>query len=234
MVHWPKRSACEMPHSEPALVPRGGDRGADHHAVEAQVPGQRLGREAADALAHQRAPGDGGRDRGEHGVARRPAVEPSRKSQEDRFARRASRTACKHGLRVRSSASSARAMKSARVASSTLMPRSRSRRRWPSFRPEPANRSISARVQASARSTRFGPTIAAAAAITVLGELPAARAASAATSIGSPTRLTSAATAMSSIARSFGPATLVHQRQREVGLQRLQREIEHGVAVHAR
>jgi hypothetical protein len=39
---------------------------------------------------------------------------------------------------------------------------------------------------------------------------------------------------MSSIARSFGPATLVHQRQREVGLQRLQRQVQHRMAVHRR
>ena len=73
----------------------------------------------------------------------------------------------------------------------------------PSRSPEWAKRSISARVQASARSTRFGPTIAAAVAITAFGALPASRAASAATRIGSPTRFTSAATATSSIARSF-------------------------------
>ena len=97
-------------------------------------------------------------------------------------------------------------MKSARVAASTRMPELSKSTWWPSLRPEPANRSISARVQASARSTRFGPITAAAAAMIVFGELPAARAASAATSTGSPTRLTSAATAMSSIARSFGPA----------------------------
>ena len=76
--------------------------------------------------------------------------------------------------------------------------------------------------------------MAAAAAMTVLGELPASRAASAAISAGSPTRLISAATAMSSMARSFSRRDLMHERQREIRFQRLQRKIEHGMAVHAR
>ena len=48
----------------------GRDRGADHDAVEAQVPRQRFSGKAGDALAHQRAPRDRGRDGGQDRVAR--------------------------------------------------------------------------------------------------------------------------------------------------------------------
>ena len=42
---------------------------ADHHAIQAQVPRQRFGGEAGDALAHQRTPRDRGRDRRQDGVS---------------------------------------------------------------------------------------------------------------------------------------------------------------------
>ena len=48
----------------------GRDGGADHHAIQPQIPWQCLGSETRDALAHQRPPGDRGRDGGEDGVAR--------------------------------------------------------------------------------------------------------------------------------------------------------------------
>ena len=100
--------------------------------------------------------------------------------------------------------------------------------------PNAQTASINALLQSSARATRPGPTIAAAAAITVLGELPAARAASAAISAGSPTRFISAAMSTSSIARSSAPAMIVDQRQRKTRLDRLQRQIQHSMAMDAR
>ena len=214
------------------LVGRNGR--ADHHAVQAQVPGQGFGRQAADALAHQRpqaivvemAARIASRDR-------RPP-RPQQEVEEHRLARRGRFTAFSIASGCESSASSARAMNSARVASSIRMPecvevdvvaflqartgeqvdqRARARQRaLDALRADDRGRRRHDRVRRIAGLARGV----------------------AATRIGSPTRLTSAATAMSSMARSFGPARLVHQRQREVGLQRLQREFEHRIAMHRR
>ena len=68
------------------LVVLGGNRGADHDAVQTQIPGQRLGGQARDALAHQGTPGDGRRDRRQDGVARRPRAKRFHEFQEQRFA----------------------------------------------------------------------------------------------------------------------------------------------------
>ena len=102
--------------------------------------------------------------------------------------------------------SAAVATKSTRMCSSTLIALQSKPSSRESNKPEWAKRSISLAAHASARSTRLGPMMAAAAAITVFGELPPSRAASAAIRAWSPTRLVSAATAMSSMARSFSPA----------------------------
>ncbi len=66
------------------LVLSGRDRGADHHAVEAQIPGQRARGEPGDALAHQRPPGDRRRDRGQHRVAVQRRAEAFDELEEDR------------------------------------------------------------------------------------------------------------------------------------------------------
>ena len=68
------------------LVMLGRDRGADHHAVEPQIPGQRLRRQARDAFAHQRSPRDGGGDRREDGIARGTPAERFEELEEQRFA----------------------------------------------------------------------------------------------------------------------------------------------------
>src|SRR6266511_714160 len=93
-----------------------------------------------------------------------------------------------------------------------------------SVRPLWAKRSMSVSVQASARSTLFGPMMLAAPAMTVFGALPASRAASAATSAGSPTRLTSAATATSSSARSLASAISCTSGSARAILHRLPRD----------
>ena len=63
----------------------GRNGGADHDAVETQVPGQRLRRQARDAFAHQRAPRDRGCDRSEDRIARRSRTKRFEKIQEQRF-----------------------------------------------------------------------------------------------------------------------------------------------------
>src|SRR6266496_6067533 len=87
-----------------------------------------------------------------------------------------SRTALSIASGRGSLASAAVATKSARVCASTLIALQSKPSSRESNKPEWAKRSISLAAHASARSTRLGPMIAAAAAITVFGELPPSRA----------------------------------------------------------
>src|ERR1700738_4586404 len=68
------------------LVIFGGNGGADHDAVEPQIPRQRFGSQPRDALAHQRAPRDRRGDGSEDRIARGSCAQRFEELQEQRFA----------------------------------------------------------------------------------------------------------------------------------------------------
>ena len=162
IVHWPKRSARRDAAQRARLVVLAGDRRADHHPVEPQVPRQRLGRQPGDALAHQRPPGDRRRDRGEDRVARQPAVERLQVLRGTPTCAPRASIACSIASGRGSSASSVASPGTARAspASIAMLELIEVLVAAVLAGPNAAKRSISARVQASARSTRFGPVIA--------------------------------------------------------------------------
>ena len=213
------------------LVVAAGDRGADHHAVQAQVPRQRFRRQARDAFAHQRAPGDGGGDGGQDGVARDAPAEAGDEFQEDR-APAARAHGGEHGLGPRVVGVRLRREEArARFLVDRMAPGRSFRRARRAVRNGRTGRSAPG-WQASARSTRLGPMMAAAAAITVLGEFPASRAASAAASAGIAHQVDLGRDRDVEHHAVLRAGDLVHQRQGEVGFERLERQVEHRVPVH--
>jgi len=64
------------------LVMAAGNGGADHDAVETQIPGQRFGGQTRDSFAHQRTPCDRGRNCRQNRIPGRPRIERFEELQE--------------------------------------------------------------------------------------------------------------------------------------------------------